>query len=138
MPGTLTPMAEYTRKNLRSDVDDQADAFGFSPDLEFRVARDALETKHCALSFMRVGPGFRVPFGHHHDEQEEVYVLVHGSARLKLDDDVLDLEAWDAVRIAPGVVRDVEGGPGGAELILFGAPRVGSGDAVLTQGWWTD
>jgi mannose-6-phosphate isomerase-like protein (cupin superfamily) len=131
-------MAGYTRKNLRSDVDDQARAFGFSPDLEFRVARDALETTQCALSFMRLGPGFRVPFGHHHEEQEEVYVVVAGSARLKLDDDVLDLEPWDAVRIGAGVVRDVEGGAEGAELLLFGAPHVGPGDAVTEQGWWTD
>jgi mannose-6-phosphate isomerase-like protein (cupin superfamily) len=131
-------MSGYTRKNLRSDVDDQAKAFGFSPDLEFRVARDALGTRECALSFMRLGPGFRVPFGHHHEEQEEIYVLLRGRARLKLDDDVLELDPWDAVRIAPGVVRDVEGGPDGAELLLFGAPRVGSGDAVTTQGWWAD
>ncbi len=129
-------MAPYTRKNLRIDVDDQAQAFGFAPALEFRVARDALETTQSALSFMRLAPGFRVPFGHHHEEQEEVYVVVHGSARLKLDDEVVELEPWDAVRIATGVVRDIEGGPDGAEVLLFGAPRVPPGDAVVEQDWW--
>ena len=129
-------MAPYTRKNLRRDVDDQAQAFGFAPALEFRVARDALETTQSALSFMRLAPGFRVPFGHHHEEQEEVYVVVHGSARLKLDDEVVELEPWDAVRIATGVVRDIEGGPDGAEVLLFGAPRVPPGDAVVEQDWW--
>jgi mannose-6-phosphate isomerase-like protein (cupin superfamily) len=79
-----------------------------------------------------------VPFGHHHELQEEVYVVLAGSAKLKLDDDILELEPWDAVRIAPGIVRDVEGGPDGAELLLFGAPRVPPGDAVVEQEWWQD
>lgn len=131
-------MADYTRRNLRSDVDDQAEAFGFSPNLEFRVARDALETTQSALSFMRLAPGFRLPFGHHHELQEEIYVLLQGSAKLKLDDDILDLEPLDAVRIATGVVRDVEGGPDGADLLLFGAPRVPPSDAVVEQDWWSD
>jgi mannose-6-phosphate isomerase-like protein (cupin superfamily) len=131
-------LTDYTRRNLRRDVDDQAQAFGLSPNLEFRVARDALETTESAISFMRLAPGFRLPFGHHHELQEEVYVLVSGSVKLKLDDDVLDLQTWDAVRIAPGVVRDVEGGPEGAELLLFGAPRVPPGDAVTEQDWWVE
>jgi len=136
--GRLAAVAGYTKRNLRTEVDDQARAFGFAPNLEFRVARDALETTESALSFMRLAPGFRVPFGHHHELQEEVYVVLAGSAQLKLDDDILELEPWDAVRIAPGIVRDVEGGPDGAELLLFGAPRVPPGDAVVEQEWWQD
>ena len=120
------------------DLGMHAQAFGFSPNLEFRVARDALETTESALSFMRLAPGFRLPFGHHHELQEEVYVIVSGTAKLKLGEEILELEPWDAVRIAPGVVRDVEGGPEGAELLLFGAPRVPPGDAVTEQDWWTD
>jgi mannose-6-phosphate isomerase-like protein (cupin superfamily) len=131
-------MAGYTKRNLRTEVDDQAQAFGFSPNLEFRVARDALETTESAVSFMRLAAGFRLPFGHHHELQEEVYVLVSGGAKLKLDEAILELKPWDAVRIAPGVVRDVEGGPEGAELLLFGAPRVPPGDAVTEQDWWID
>jgi mannose-6-phosphate isomerase-like protein (cupin superfamily) len=131
-------MADYTKRNLRTEVDDQAKAFGFAPNLEFRVARDALGTTESALSFMRLAPGFRVPFGHHHELQEEVYVVLSGNAKLKLDDDILELGPWDAVRIAPGIVRDVEGGPDGAELLLFGAPRVPPGDAVVEQKWWQD
>jgi mannose-6-phosphate isomerase-like protein (cupin superfamily) len=131
-------MADYTKRNLRTEVDDKAKAFGFAPNLEFRVARDALGTTESALSFMRLAPGFRVPFGHHHELQEEVYVVLSGNAKLKLDDDILELGPWDAVRIAPGIVRDVEGGPDGAELLLFGAPRVPPGDAVVEQEWWQD
>jgi mannose-6-phosphate isomerase-like protein (cupin superfamily) len=134
----LGAMAGFTKRNLRTEIDDQAQAFGFSPNLEFRVARDALETTESALSFMRLAPGFRVPFGHHHELQEEVYVIIRGSAHLKLDEEILDLGPWDAVRIAPGVVRDIEGGADGAELLLFGAPRVPPGDAVTEQDWWRD
>jgi hypothetical protein len=70
--------------------------------------------------------------------QEEVYVLVGGSARLKLDDDVVELQPFDAVRIHKDTMRNLEGGPDGAEVILFGAPKTGPGDADMTQGWWGD
>lgn len=131
-------MGGYTKRNLRAEVEDQAVKFGLSPNLEFRVARDALETEESALSFLRLAPGFRLPFGHHHERQEEVYLLVSGAARLRLDDEILELEPWDAVRIAAGTTRGVEGGPDGAELLLFGAPRVPSGDAIVAQDWWAE
>jgi quercetin dioxygenase-like cupin family protein len=85
-----------------------------------------------------MAPNFRMPFGHDHKRQEEVYVLVGGSAHLKLDDDVLELVPWDAVRIAKDTVRNLEAGPDGAELILLGAPNTGSNDAHMLQDWWAD
>lgn len=131
-------MDGYTQRNLRADVDDEARRFGLSPDLEFRVARTDLGLERSGLSYLRIAPGFRIPFGHRHAEQEEVYVLVDGAALLKLDDEVLELRPWDAVRIAPDTVRALEGGPDGAVLILFGAPRTDGSDADLLQGWWAD
>ena len=131
-------MAGYTKLNLKADVEDQAPKFGMSPNLEFRVAGQALEAKESALSYLRVAPGFRLPFGHSHEQQEEVYVLVDGTARIKLDDEIVDLERWDCVRIAKDTVRNVEAGPDGAELILFGAPSTDSGDAEMQQDWWRD
>jgi mannose-6-phosphate isomerase-like protein (cupin superfamily) len=130
-------MANYTKLNLRGDVEDQAPKFGMD-DLEFHTARAPLEMENGGLSFLRIAPDYRMPFGHHHDQQEEVYVLVNGSARLKLDDEIVELEPWDAVRIHKDTMRNLEGGPEGAEIILFGAPNAGSGDAQMTQGWWTD
>jgi mannose-6-phosphate isomerase-like protein (cupin superfamily) len=88
------------------------------------------------VSYLRVAPGFRIPFGHSHDKQEEIYVLVGGSARVKLDDEVVELEPWDGLRIAKETVRNVEAGPDGAELLLFAAPRAEHGDANMQQGWW--
>jgi mannose-6-phosphate isomerase-like protein (cupin superfamily) len=130
-------MANYTKLNLRGDVEDQAPKFGMD-DLEFHTARAPLEMENGGLSFLRIAPDYRMPFGHHHDQQEEVYVLVSGSARLKLDDEIVELEPWDAVRIHKDTMRNLEGGPEGAEIILFGAPNAGSGDAQMTQDWWKD
>lgn len=131
-------MAGWTKLNLKTEVEDQAPKFGMSPDLEFRSARDPLELENAGVSYLRLAPNYRMPFGHHHNVQEEVYVVVAGNARLKLDDQVVDLEPFDAVRIEKETMRNLEGGPAGAELILFGAPNAGSGDAPTTQGWWMD
>jgi len=131
-------MDRYTKVNLRRDVEDQAPKFGFGSNLEFRMAGEALGGEQSALSFLAIAPNYRLPFGHRHNQQEEVYVLVSGSARLKLDDDVLELEPWDVVRIAKATVRNLEGGPDGAEVLLFGAPANGAGDAEMLQEWWTD
>jgi mannose-6-phosphate isomerase-like protein (cupin superfamily) len=130
-------MGNYTHLNLK-EVEDQAPKFDMSPDLEFRSARVPLGMENAGMSYLRVAPNFRVPFGHHHNEQEEVYVLLSGSARLKLDDEVIDLQPLDAVRIHRETMRNVEGGPEGAELIAFGAPNTGPGDGPMTQGWWMD
>ena len=131
-------MADYTKLNLRDEVEDQAPKFGMSPDMEFRSARVPLEMQNAGVSFLRVAPGFRVPFGHHHNVQEEVYVIVGGSARLKLDDEVVELKQWDAVRIAKETMRNFEGGTDGAEVIAFGAPNTGPGDGPMTMDWWQD
>ena len=130
-------MANYTKLNLRKEVEDQAPKFGMD-DLEFHTARVPLELENSGVSFLRIAPNYRMPFGHTHNEQEEVYILVDGSVRLKLDDEILELEPWDAIRIHKDTMRNLEGGPEGAEIILFGAPNAGSGDAEMTQDWWTD
>jgi len=72
-----------------------------------------------------VAPGFRMPFGHTHETQEEVYVVITG-------------RAWDAPRIAPGVARGLQAGPNGAEVIAFGAPNTENKDAEMLPGWWAD
>ena len=129
-------MGDYTRVNLK-EVEDQAPKFGMD-DLEFRTAREPLELSNSAVSYMRLSPNYRLPFGHTHNTQEELYVLVDGTARLKLGDEVIDLKPFDAVRIPKDTMRNLEGGPEGAEVILFGAPNTGPNDAEMTPDWWTD
>src|SRR5919201_5092036 len=106
-------MAGYTKLNLKDELEDQAPRFGVSPDLEFRVARDPIEAEESAVSYLKVAPNFRMPFGHTHERQEEIYVVVDGSARIKLDDDLVELKKWDIVRIHPDTLRNLEAGPDG-------------------------
>lgn len=129
-------MADYTKQNLR-EVENAAPKFGMPEELEARFARGALEGTSLGLSYMKLAPNFRVPFGHKHTQQEEVYVLLSGSARIKLDDEVVELAPLDAVRIGTGTMRNVEAGPEGAEYLAFGAgtdPR----DAEMAPDWWHD
>jgi mannose-6-phosphate isomerase-like protein (cupin superfamily) len=131
-------MAGYTKLNLKDDVDDQAPNFDLSPDMEFRMARVPLELENSGVSYLRVAPNFRIPFGHTHKTQEEVYLVVSGSVRVKVEDDTVDLGPWDAIRVHKDTMRGFEAGPEGVEIIAIGAPNTGPGDAETAQGWWND
>jgi mannose-6-phosphate isomerase-like protein (cupin superfamily) len=134
-------MAGYTIKNLRSDVEDSAAKFGSAPNLEAHFATPSLELTKSAISYQRLAPGFRFPFGHKHHAQEELYVVLEGAARVKLDDEVVELTELDALRIPPEVMRCVEGGPDGVALLAFGAPKTGASpgeDAEVVPEWWSD
>jgi mannose-6-phosphate isomerase-like protein (cupin superfamily) len=130
-------MATHTVVNLM-EVEDQAPQFGYAPNLESRFARKPLQLENSGLSHYRVTPGYRVPFGHRHTEQEEIYLVVSGSALVKLDDEILELAQWDAVRIPAGVMRSFGAGPDGAEILAFGAPNTDNADIEMEQDWWTD
>jgi mannose-6-phosphate isomerase-like protein (cupin superfamily) len=132
-------MADYTVVNLK-EVEDQAPRFDMSPHMEMRMARVALGLESSGVSYQRFAPEYRLPFGHKHRNQEEIYVLVSGSARVKLDDEVVDLKTLDAVRVPPQVMRAFEAGPEGAEILAFGAPNTGppSADTEPVQGWWSE
>jgi mannose-6-phosphate isomerase-like protein (cupin superfamily) len=130
-------MADYTLKNLQ-EIEDQAPKFGLAPNLEARFARTPLETENLGISYQRLAPEFRVPFGHKHGEQEEIYVVLSGSARLKLDEEIIELKPWDVVRVAKDTMRNFEAGSEGTEILAIGAGESGIGDAEMTQGWWPD
>jgi mannose-6-phosphate isomerase-like protein (cupin superfamily) len=108
------------------------------PDIEARFARKQIDSEHLGISYFRYGPGFRAPIGHRHREQEEAYVVVAGSGRVKLDDEIVELRQWDVVRIAPEVARAFEGGPEGLEIIAVGADRPEGGDAEYVPDFWPD
>jgi len=131
-------MAGYTKVNLREDVDDQGPNFGLEGKLESRMARVPLEMEHSGVSYLRIKPGYRLPFAHRHKTQEEIYVVIGGSATAKLDDDVIELGLLDAVRVHKDTVRGFEAGPDGVEIIAIGAPNTGPGDAEVVQDWWND
>ncbi len=127
---------QYAKKNLR-DVEDSAPKFGFDELQEARFAHGDLETEQTGLSFHRVKPGKRQGFAHRHEQAEEVYVVLAGAGRVKLDDAIVEIERLDAIRVAPGVARAFEAGPDGLELLAFG-PRRDDDRGEILQDWWTD
>ena len=131
-------MAGYTKLNLKDDVEDQGPNFGYEGKIEARMARVPLELEHSGVSYLRLAPGFRIPWGHTHKTQEEIYVLVGGSLRAKLDNEIVELRPFDAVRVHKNTMRGFEAGSDGAEMIAIGAPHTGPGDAETVDGWWDD
>ena len=124
--------AGYTVKNLR-DVTNVAAEHGITQQ-EARFPRDALNVDSLGIGLLTVKPGERQPFAHRHNEAEEVYVVLSGGGRIKLDDEIVELSEMDAIRLSPGVTRMAEAGPEGLELLAFG-PRH-KGDAEIVQGFW--
>ena len=119
----------YTQVNLEA-VEDAAPANGFGSNWEARVAREALNAEETGVSYFRLRPGKRSPFAHRHAGAEEVYVVLGGSGRIKLDDRLVEVRPLDAIRVAPEVVRAFEAGPEGLEFLAVGAHRGSDGEAV--------
>lgn len=134
-------MAAFTRVNLKADLEDLGPGFDGAPGLEFHLATKALGLGASGLGHQRLPPGHRFPYGHVHRRQEEVYVVVGGGGRMKLDEEVIDLAPWDVVRVAPGTWRGYEAGQDGLELLVVGAPNLGEDPRADVEGqrdWWTD
>jgi mannose-6-phosphate isomerase-like protein (cupin superfamily) len=129
-------MGGFTKRNLM-EVENQAPNFGMPDELEARFARTALEGRELGLSLFRLAPNFRIPFGHKHEGQEEVYVVVGGSGRIKVEDEIVELAQWDAIRMDKDTMRNVEAGPDGIQYVAFGAGDDPT-DAEMAPGWWAD
>ena len=127
--------APFTHKKL-TDVKDSAPEFGLDEAQEARFAKGDLEAEKTGISHVRLKPGKRSPFGHKHDEAEEVYIVIAGSGRMKLDDEIIEIEQLDAIRVSPEVVRAFEAGPEGVEVLAVGARH--DGDGEVFPGWWSD
>jgi mannose-6-phosphate isomerase-like protein (cupin superfamily) len=126
---------DFTHARL-TEVKDSAADFGHGEAMEVRFAQEDVGAEETGLSHHRVKPNKRQPFGHHHDEAEEVYVVIRGSGRMKLDDEVIEVRELDAIRVAPQVTRAFEAGEDGLEYLVFG--RHYDGDGEIVPGWWSD
>jgi quercetin dioxygenase-like cupin family protein len=128
-------MPDYTIVNLL-EVEDSVG--GRLDGLEGRFGRKHLGSRDLGISHWRYAPNTRNPGSHSHREQEEAYVVVGGSGRILLDDEVRELRRWDVVRVSPSVVRAFEAGPEGLEIVAVGSDRPEGGDGVRVEDWWTD
>lgn len=126
-------MNDFTKVNL-DDVKDSAPDFGYGAIGEARFVREALDATDTGVAFHRLNPGKRQGFGHRHDRAEEVAVVVCGSGRMKVSDEIVDLRRLDAVRLAPSAARAFEAGPDGMELLVFGPHHAKDGE--LLQDFW--
>jgi uncharacterized cupin superfamily protein len=126
---------KYAKKNLR-DVEDSAAKHGLSEFQEARFPAGDLGAEQTGMNFLTVKPGRREAFAHRHETAEEIYVVLAGGGRVKLDDELVELAPLDAVRVGPGVARAFESGPDGLQVLIVG-PHVES-DSELVQDFWGD
>ena len=126
-------MSRFAVVNLLEVEDSVGDR---APGIEGRFGRKHLDSRDLGISLFRYAPNLRSPMAHSHREQEEAYVVVSGSGKILLDDDVHDLRQWDVVRVAPEVVRAFEGGPDGLDVIAVGGPKPEEGDGVMATAAW--
>ncbi len=128
-------MSGYATVNLMDVKDSVGER---APGVEGRFARKHLDSRDLGVSLFRYAANLRSPMAHSHREQEEAYVIVAGSGRMLLDDQVHDLQQWDVVRVAPEVVRSFEAGPDGLDIIAIGGPKPADGDGVPDTADWPD
>ena len=127
-------MSDYTLLNLE-DAEDRAPGFGITFG-EVRFPRSEIGATQTGVAHQRIFPGERQPFGHRHERAEEIYLVLSGSGRVKLDDEVRELRAHDLLRVAPEVMRCFEAGPDGMEVLAFGAHHERDGETA--QDFWQD
>jgi mannose-6-phosphate isomerase-like protein (cupin superfamily) len=126
----------YTHKNLL-EIEDSAEKFGMGEAQESRFSAEDLGAEQSGFSLHRIKPGQRQPFGHRHDDVEEMYVVIAGAGRAKFDDEVVDLKLLDAIRVSPGVMRSWEAGDEGLDILAF-SPRRTDDRGEVVPGWWGD
>ncbi len=128
-------MSGFSTVNLLEVEDSMGDS---APGIEGRFGRKHLGSRDLGVSLFRYAANLRSPMGHSHREQEEAYIVVAGSGRVLLNDEVHDLRQWDVVRVAPEVVRAFEAGPDGLDVIAVGGPKPVEGDGVPGTAAWPD
>ena len=131
--GYLPGGTGYTHINLE-DVDDMAPRFGFQDQGEARFPTRPLGALRTGLSHQRLRPSARQAFGHRHRHAEEVFVVLAGEGRVKIDDEIAPVRPLDAIRVAPTSTRAFEAGPNGLEFLVFGPHH--RGDAVTDPDFW--
>jgi quercetin dioxygenase-like cupin family protein len=124
-------MSDYSMVNLL-DIENSAK----DPNVTGRFARGQLDSRDLGVSLFQYAPNFQSPMSHSHQVQEEAYVVVKGSGKILLGDDIKELKLWDVVRVAPNVERSFEAGPDGLDVLAVGGPKPEGGDGVIATPNW--
>ncbi len=126
----------HSIKNLR-EVHDFAPDHGFGDKQEARFAREDLDAERTGLAYHVIKAGKRQGFAHKHDDAEEIYVVLSGTGRIKLDDEIVDIGPMDAIRIAPSVARALEAGADAPlEILAFGPHHDADGELIQDPNFW--
>ena len=136
----------FTLRNIKADLEDLGSNFDGPPDLEFRAATKALELERSGLTYQRVPRRLslsRTTAPHAQDARRRciVVLLPRERADERFDDEIVELEELDAVRVPPGTWRGYEAGPEGLEILVIGAPNLGDAPRDDVEGrrdWWAD
>ncbi|MGZ4166032.1 MAG: cupin domain-containing protein [Solirubrobacteraceae bacterium] len=129
-------MPSYKKLNF-ADVKDLAPDYGMGEICDARFARGALGAEHIGVTRYEMKPGKRVGFGHSHPESEEAYVVLSGSGRFRVQDDVFEVAPLDVVYCPVNTMREWEAGSDGMEVLAFGAHTEGE-DTQMKRDFWTD
>jgi uncharacterized cupin superfamily protein len=128
-------MSDYARKNLM-DIENMAPRFGYEGGFEARFGGRELGASQTGISMQRLPPDSEAPFGHRHEKAEEIYVVLEGSGRMKLGDDVIEVGRLDAIRVDPEVPRAFAAGADGLTVLAFGTHHENDGE--LLHGFWQE
>jgi mannose-6-phosphate isomerase-like protein (cupin superfamily) len=105
---------------------------------EFRRLTEALGCSQIAVTLIRVPPhsDFEQGTGHRHEDTEEVYIVTSGNLTMRFDDDVHEIGAGTAVRVAPGIVRSHRNqGEEPVEIWAISRKQEG-GDSTKVDDFW--
>jgi mannose-6-phosphate isomerase-like protein (cupin superfamily) len=106
---------------------DLEDLAGEGPGGRVRKVRRALGARAFGFNYFTLGPN---EDGREHDHaakpQEEVYFVVKGSGRMRIDDEEIELRPGRFVRVDAESRRLPISGDEGLEFVTFGAPIEGS------------
>jgi mannose-6-phosphate isomerase-like protein (cupin superfamily) len=125
-------VTDYAIVNLK-EIEDSAGER--APGME---ARKHIDSEHLGVTYIRYEAGVRSPMAHSHREQEEAYVVIGGSGRVRLGDEIREVRQWDVVRVSPATIRAFEAGADGLEIIAVGSDRPEGGDGVAAETAWIE
>jgi len=109
------------------DVEQVSDAMHF--------LSEPLGCRQVGVTFSRCPPDWNSkPHDHADDEHEEVYILIEGSADVRIDDESVAMRTGDAVWIAPEATRQIRNGADESAFVLISAPEFES-DEDVADAW---